>query len=469
MKVLLIRPPNRRMIRTNVPDWVDTGTGLYPPLGLMYVAAAAAEAGHEVSLLDAEAEDLDAQGIEARVRQRRAEVVGVQTLTFTLIDALRTAAAIKNVDPAIHVCLGGPHVNLFPEETLNLKAVDSIVLGEGEIGFPALLDQLERGDKPSAAPGIGFLDEGRPVLTAAPLLEDLDVLPKPERTMLPYERYHSVLAKERPITTMMSSRGCPCKCLFCDRPHLGKRFRSRSAGNIVDEMERCVELGIREIVFYDDTFTINRRRVHEICDAVIARGLEVGWDIRARVDTVDEECLRKLKRAGCRRIHFGIESGNPEILKVLRKGIDLEAALDVFRAARRAGITTLAYFMIGNPTETAEQIEETFRYAVKFNPDYAHIAVTTPFPGTDLHRLGLENGLYEKDHWREFAARPEEDFVPPLWTENFTRDELIEMLNKGYRKFYMRPRFLIRKVFDVRSPSELWRKAKLGLRMAVSR
>ena len=261
----------------------------------------------------------------------------------------------------------------------------------------------------------------------------------------------------------MSSRGCPFTCIFCDRPAMGKRFRARSAANVVDEMAECVRLGIREIFFYDDTFTVNRSRVLDICDLIRRRKLKVDWDIRARVDTVDAELLRVLKAAGCARIHFGVEAGTERIQKVLCKNIDLDRAKHVFGLARRAGITSLAYFMIGNPTETLDEVEATLAFAREVRPDYIHLSVTTPFPGTELYFMALREGVIKDDCWKTFAERPSADFVPPLWLEHFTRDELLALLKRGYRDFYLRPTYMVRSLFGIRTPSEFWRKARAGL------
>ena len=164
---------------------------------------------------------------------------------------------------------------------------------------------------------------------------------------------------------MFTSRGCPFPCTFCDRPQYGKKFRARSAKNVVDEMAACVEMGIEEVMVYDDTFTVNRRRVIDICDEIVSRGLKFSWDIRTRVDTVDEDMLTKLSDSGCKQIHFGVEAGTEKILKILNKGISVEQIEKVFNICRQLKMKTLAYFMIGMPTETKEDIEESVKLAKK--------------------------------------------------------------------------------------------------------
>jgi anaerobic magnesium-protoporphyrin IX monomethyl ester cyclase len=469
MKVLLIRPPHEHMIRTNVPKSVDTETGMYPPLGLLYVAAGLkAWSDAEVELLDAPALGLGQKGIGERIAVLKPDVVGIQAMTFTLIDAIATVRTAKSACPGAHVSLGGPHVNLYPEETLSIEGVDSLVLGEGERAFAEMVKVLGEGGEIADVLGVAVRRDGAVVTKGARDLEsNLDALPQPARDLIDSSLYWSVLAKRNPVTTAMTSRGCPMKCIFCDRPHLGKTFRYRSARNVVDEMEDCVRRGIHEIFLYDDTFTIGRERIFDIRDEIKRRALEVQWDVRARANTLDAEVVKAMKEAGVSRMHIGVESGSERILKVMKKGITVEQAYAAFDLCRKYGVTSLSYFMLGNPTETQEDIDMTMDFIRKCRADYAHIAVTTPFPGTELYRMGLEQGVFERDYWREFAANPDEEFQPPAWTENFTQEELEQMRQRAYRVFYTRPSRLVRQVLAVRSFKEFWGKARVGLRLLL--
>jgi anaerobic magnesium-protoporphyrin IX monomethyl ester cyclase len=467
MKVLLIYPPDEHMITTNVPKSVDEETGLYPPLGLLYVAAGLkAWTKAQVEILDAVALHLDQKGVAERVRNFQPDVVGIQAMTFTLVDAIQTVQTAKSVCPNTHICLGGPHVNLYPKETLSIKGVDSLVLGEGERAFADLVNTLEAGGDISAVAGVAVMRDGKLVTKGArPLETNLDDLPQPSRDLIDNSIYWSVLAKSNPITTAMTSRGCPMKCIFCDRPHLGKSFRFRSAKSVVDEMEDCVKHGIKEIFLYDDTFTIRRDRVFEIRDEIKQRKLDVHWDVRARANTLDAEVIKAMKEAGVTRAHIGVESGSPRILKIIKKGITVEQAHEAFDLCRKYGVTSLSYFMFGNPTETLEDINMTMDFIRKCQADFAHIAITTPFPGTELYRMGLAQGLFKRDYWLDFAKNPDENFEPPAWTENFTQEQLEELRQQAYKVFYGRPGRLIRQLVAVRSLGEFFKKAKLGARL----
>lgn len=459
------------MITTNVPESVDTETGMYPPLGLLYVAAGLkAWTDSEVELLDTPALHLDQDAIARHIAESKPDVVGIQAMTFTLVDAIATVRSAKSARPETHVCLGGPHVNLYPEETLAIEGVDSLVLGEGERAFSDLVNTLAGGGDIADVEGVAVMRNGVISSTRARALEtNLDSLPHPARDLIDTSLYWSVLAKQNPVTTAMTSRGCPMKCIFCDRPHLGKTFRYRSAGSVVDEMEDCVKRGIREIFLYDDTFSIRRERIFEIRDEIRRRGLDVHWDVRARANNLDDEVIKAMKEAGVARLHIGVESGSPRILKIIKKGITIEQAYNAFELCRKHGMTSLSYFMLGNPTETLEDIEMTMRFIRKCKADYAHIAITTPFPGTELYNMGLRQGLYERDYWRDFAISPDESFKPPAWTENFTQEELVEMRSRAYRTFYGRPDRLIRQVLAVRSLKEFWAKFRVGARLLLSK
>lgn len=467
MKVLLVNPPQQNMVTNNIPSVVDEERGYNPPLGILYVAAhARANTPHDIAVVDAVVEELDYPRLKARIEAERPQLVGVTATTFTLIDAVKTVSLVKEISPEITVVMGGPHPYIYPVETINLPGVDFLVIGEGEAVFSALLNNIGDRAQLRNIRGLVFRDGDEIVQTGLPpLVDDLDALPFPARDLTPYMKYNSLIAKTQPVTTMITSRGCPYRCLFCDRPHLGKRFRPRSAANVVDEMEECVKMGIREFLIYDDTFTINKKRVLDICRMIKERGLNIGWDVRARVDTVNPEMLAAMKDAGCDRIHYGVEAGTPEIIETLRKGITLEQVRSVFAQTKAAGISILAYFMIGSPGETREQIERSMKLAKELAPDYLHLSITTPFPETDLYKLGFERGVLTEDYWREFAREPREEFVPKVWEEHLTRDELIELLHNGYKEFYLRPGYILKRLMGLRSLSDFKSKAKAGLKV----
>jgi len=469
MKALLIQPPFENMITTNIPSFVDEERGLNPPISLLYVASYTNKhTKHKVEVLDCSAEGVNYSNLKATIRERNPDIVGIQALTFTLIDAIKTAKIAKEL--GIPVVVGGQHVNIYPRETINLGVFDFVVLGEGEKIFAELLDNFNNNIKLKKVKGLVFKEKGKIINTGLPeLIKDLDSIPFPDRELTPYKKYYSLISKENPISLMITSRGCPFRCNFCNRPHLGKRFRARSARNVVNEMEYCEKLGIKEVLFYDDTFTINKKRVFDICNEIKKRKLKIKWDIRARVDTINYELIKALKEAKCQRIHYGVEAGTNRILRNLNKGITVQQVKKTFEETRKAKLSTLAYFMIGNPGEKRKDIKQTMKLARELKPDYVHISVTTPYPATVLYDNALKKGIIKKDIWQEFAKKPTKKFIPKLWTENFTREELISTLKEFYNDFYMRPGYILKQFLRVRSIRELTRKAKAGIKLLTTK
>jgi radical SAM superfamily enzyme YgiQ (UPF0313 family) len=469
MKISLINPPRSNEIIGNNPSIIEEERGFNPPLGLLYIAGYLQKySNHKIKIIDAQVEKYSYNDLNNYIDSNRPDIVGITAMTMTIIDVMKTANLIKEIDPSIIVVLGGPHVNLFPEETIRHSSIDYLVLGEGEEIFLDLVNSIDTQKSASDIQGLVYLENGNVINTGTrSFIKDLDSLPYPARQLTPYKKYNSLLSKGEIVTTIFTSRGCPFKCSFCDRPNLGKVFRSRSANNVVGEIEECVKLGIRDFLFYDDTFTVDRKRVIQICKKIIEKELKIRWDIRARVDTIDEEMLFYLKTAGCEGIHYGIEAGTEKVLKELNKGITINQVKKTFKLTKKYKIPTLAYFMIGNPNETVDDIESTFRLMKELNPDYVHITILTPFPGTQIYIKGLKSGAIKYDYWKEFAEDPDNNFIPPIWQERFSRDELNKYLVKGYKKFYVRPYYIMRQIKNLKSINELRKKAFAGIKVIM--
>ena len=467
MKILLINPQTFQLIRESLPAVVEDETGVFPPLGLLYVAAYAERvAGCRVQVVDTQAEGLSMAALEARLAADPPDVVGIQAMTFTLLDALAVARAVRRTAPAATIVFGGPHPTLFPEETVALPEVDVVVCGEGEHAFARLLEALGGGGRLQGIPGVLTRDAPSDGALQSHYIEDMDSLYPPARHLIDPRRYHSALAGGRRVTTMMSSRGCPGRCIFCDRPQMGKRFRKRSAAGVVEEMIECVDrYGVEEIKFYDDTFTIDRSRVLEICRRIGEVGFKVAWEIRSRVDTMTGEMIVALARAGCCRVHYGVESGSARIQQRIGKHLDLGDVCRVFAATRRAGIETLGYFMIGLPGETPWDLDQTMDLLRRLPMDYAHIGIFTPYPGTAVYQQALDDGFFETDYWRQFARHPDPRFRPRFWNEIFTDDQLLKFLQRAYLRFYRRPRYLLEQLRQVRSLKDLAGKVYLGSKL----
>lgn len=469
MKVLLINPPIKNIIQAELPPALSREVGIFPPLGLMYIASYLQKySNHEVQILDAVAEDLSQAALEQAIRKSNPQLVGITAHTNNLIDVLFLTGLIKKIDPGIHINIGGSHARVFPQETLRLEGVDSVIPGEGEIPFFQLVEALSQGKDLREVPGLIF-KEGEGIISgkrpASP--PDLDRLPFPARSLIKSQRYYYILGRRSTFTTMVSSRGCPYHCTFCSTPK--ENYRQRSVQNVVQEMEECGQLGVEEIHFVDDTFNLSPEWVISLCQEIKRRNLRIPWSFRGRVDTLTREVLQKLKEANCIRINLGVETSTDEGLKRLKKGLTIHQIEEVFAQAREIGISTVAYFLIGCPHEKSrEDILHTLHFAKRLNSDFALFNILTPYPDTELYREGLEKGLFRKDFWREFALQPTKDFEIKVWEESFTKKELEKILVSIYRRYYFRFSIILRNLKSILHPREFFWKAKAALKILRS-
>jgi radical SAM superfamily enzyme YgiQ (UPF0313 family) len=278
--------------------------------------------------------------------------------------------------------------------------------------------------------------------------------------MIDNDAYSSLLAGVK-STTMVTSRGCPYKCVFC-KLHMQK-LSARSPELVADEFEAIAKAGFENVDLYDDTFTWHRERVLKICEAIIRRRIEIEWSVRARVDKVDYEMLEKMKKAGCRRIHFGIESGNDLVLKASRKGITRDQARRAVQTAKGLKFEILTYYMIGFLDETLNDTRDTYQFARELDTDYVAFAVLVPYPGTAVYQDALKRGIIPEDYWKSFAQNPAPDYTIPYLIENsMSRDTMLRFVNQSHFRFYWRPRRLLREMKSLRSPLDLARKMDMG-------
>jgi radical SAM superfamily enzyme YgiQ (UPF0313 family) len=464
MRVMLIRPPARHTVESEVPEAVEAENLSYPPLSLMSIAAFLRDVSdHECTILDAQLEDLEYDEIERQVREYAPEVVGITCFTVQLVDVHNTIKAARR-GGVKYVVLGGPHINDFPKESVDLPGVDAVVKGEGQQPMLDLLDVWGRGEVAKGILGVMAHPDDPIPDEDVYFSNDLDAYPIVDRTIVEYEKYYDVMGEGGIFTTMITSRGCPYRCTFCNTPR--HRYRVMSPARVCEELQACVDLGIREIYFVDDTFNITNRRVHELCDAIISHGIEVSWTVRFRVKGVDRPLLEKMKAAGCARIQLGVEQGTEEGLLRLKKDVTSREIEHAFALCREVGIHTVAYFMIGTPTERSRQdVLDTIDYSIRLKPDFVMYNIMTPFPGTALYDEGVRDGVLDLEPWLNFMQSPSEEFKAQVWDEYFTRDELRDLLNYAYRRFYWRPEFVVRNLFQIRNLNDFKRKATAGFRL----
>jgi anaerobic magnesium-protoporphyrin IX monomethyl ester cyclase len=450
MRILLINPPVDNVITSAYPKCFHHLRGVQPPLGLLYLASYLNKINSalNIKVFDACAEYYSLQNLKELICDFKPDVVGVQIFSFTLIDSLDVLKTIKENYPEIYTVAGGPHVTLFPEETMSFSFVDFAVIGEGEIPFSQLVQSIAgEGIGLNSINGIAYRENSELFIDKKHNnIECLDDIPIINRKLLPYKKYSSVFSRNSIMTAMITSRGCPYHCVYCS--NFNHKPRAHSAEYVIQEIKNCVDLGINEIFIIDDTFSYDMERAKSICKGIIKNKIELKWYVNTRINTMDEELLGLLKQAGCRRVNYGIESGSQKIINNIKKGIKLEKAKHIIRKTKAAGLDVYCFFMIGLPGETMSDIKQTIKFVKETKPDFAQFSVTTIEPGTELYNMALNTGIIKYDVWREFALNPKANFISPVWTENFDSQELYNILSSMYKRYYLSPRFIIRNVFN---------------------
>lgn len=446
MIVTLVNPPNK----TSFPQ---------PPLGLAYVAAALEKADFNVHLIDAPAYGYSDEDVIRIIKEHASRVIGITAMTPSANKSIELIRKIKAAIPDAFIFMGGPHATLMPLEILEkVKEVDVVVVGEGEMTTPELMAAVKKArtelreineKELMQIKGIAYRKNGiLPVTTAhRELIEDLDSLPMPAYHMLEFEKYrpyppHGI---KMPYMAMMTSFGCPFFCIYCSKPIYGRTYRARSPDSIIAEIKHLKERGIKEILFYDDTFTMNRERTMELCNKLIEQKVNIHWSCETRVNLVDEELLTKMKESGCYIISYGVESGNDHLLKILKKGITLDQVRNAFKITRKVGILTVGYFMLGVPEETLETADNTIKFATEIGADFVQFSICTPFPGTELFEMAKKDGL-DADDWDNFIYVSTSGAKKPMMTlKNITPEQLRKLHKQAYMRFYLRPSYIIRR------------------------
>ena len=465
MKLLLIYPPTKQGVQSLLLQTEGEGIGNKPPLGLLYIASFVHKnSDHEVFVIDMNSSSAGEDEIFQKIRTLSPDVIGISCWTDFWYPIVRVIKLIKEFSPEVHITLGGPHVGIYSKEILAYDGVDSIILGDGEAPMLSLLNHLSN-DEPLMKVGVYLKNSPPPDELHFYVEKNIDDLPFPERTLLPLEDYHSVLAKGSTIATMITSRGCPHRCVYC-KLHFQKPV-SRKAESVVDEMAQIERLGFHELEIYDDTFTWSLKRVIKICQLIIQRGIKLKWSVRDRVSNISEEVLDLMYQAGCNRIHLGIETGNERILKNIKKKISLEQAKRSVAVAKRRGLKVLTYFMVGLPGETEKDVMETIDFAINIDSDYAEFNVCIPYPGTEMYHDALSKKIIPLDFWREYLYHPVPNFkIPYLYEEFLTKEGMTRLSNLATKKFYFRPKVIVRELLSCSSFNEFQKKARMGLSLA---
>ncbi|MBD3233321.1 MAG: radical SAM protein [candidate division Zixibacteria bacterium] len=430
MKLLLIHPPSSEVYDKFKRKSIDR-----LPIGLAYIAAAAENTGWDVEVIDAEAEKLALPELVSRVNNRKPDAIGITCTTPLFPISSKIASLVKGENPDIVTILGGPHINALPSESLRDCAdIDFVVFGEGEQTFAELLESISKGITKPAISGIGYRQGSKIILNShRNLIRNIDSIPFPARHKFPLEKYHDPDRYNEPYTLMVSSRGCPYNCIFCGSSATwGRKVRFRSADNVLDEIDIVVnQHGIRNITFCDDTFTLGKKRVIDICSGIAERGYNLEFLCSSRINTIDENRLEALAKAGCKELSFGIESADEDILHILRKNIDLQKVIPIFEMVKRFGIRVHSSYILGNPGDTRETIEKTIEFAIESGTDAAQFSIMTPYPGTPLWNLARMEGALKSNEYSDYKWY----YSVVANLSEVSDQELIDYQREAYNRF----------------------------------
>ena len=458
-----------------------------PPLGLAYLASYIERKGFNPFVVDFNISTMDDNDFKELLLSKPWLLVGISFMTSQFAEASRLSSFIKKILPETPLAAGGPHPSSIPERTLReIPAIDIIIRGEGEETLGELTEALSFNNSIEDIPGLCFRGNNEIKSNInRPLIADMDKLPFPTWNYFDVKKYNvfTLASKNNaPVFALLSSRGCPNFCTFCDSHTVFERkFRPRSAQNIFDEIMYLYNTySMLEFDFVDDLITINKRRVLELCGLISKSGIPFKWMANARVNTVDREMLQAMKDAGCIRVDFGVETGDPYVRKLMKKNITDEQIKNAHKIAKDVGLSTGSFTMVGNLGETRESAKMTVELLKDIGDDVM-VSITCPYPGTELYRIAKEKGLINTEDWSRYVTSPTytKDFYPVMRTENMTEKEILNSFyyihsffaQKKFQRrfghyFLLNPRFYKEWIFK---PEGFTRRFKMAAKLIVTR
>jgi anaerobic magnesium-protoporphyrin IX monomethyl ester cyclase len=434
-----------------------------PPFGIAYLTSVLKGIGIRSVLHDDNLLEYNDSQFRELFRKYRGEIqtIGLTSISTTLGQLDRVSGIAKKELPDVPVIVGGPHARLIPDDIIAYSAVDVVFTGEAEL---PMLDYA-KGKPLSEIRGIIYRKDNQVVRNPpGEAVQNLDEIPFPSYDLFRISDYHTTkgIAKRHPASYMITSRGCPYNCTFCSskalNPITGKKIRFRSPENVLEEIEFLVkDHGVRELFFSDDMFTGNTSHLMGICEGLLKRKLDLLWVCQTHVNHITKEKLAIMKRAGCHQVCFGIESGDPNIQKIIKKNLDLDKVRTIVQMTQDTGIDARCSFMFGNQYETPETMQRTIDFARSLKPDFASFNIATPFPGTELHAWAIENGYLVNS---SYEALDSTTYV--MVTPNLPLGSVEYYCNKAFRSFYYSPKYVWWRIKKIRDSEEFIRVAKSG-------
>lgn len=461
MKVLLVNPPSQKRYGKQ-----RAASGIVHPIGLAYLASYLRRYGFGVKIIDAYALDYDIARTREAIANEDFNLFGTTSHSLGFDIAVQIIEAAKEANPNAVTMIGGSHPSALPYGTLQASdKIDVVVRREGEPTCLELAERIEKGKSLDDVRGTAVrTKDGRLKSNAdRPLIKDVDSLPFPAFDLLPHERYrasphHSLSFTKKatlsPYVPMFTSRGCPFACTFCaSKVVWGRGIRYRSPENVLEEIRHWHEtLGVKNIDFYDDTFTLNKPRAVKILKGMIDLDLDINWTCPTRVDCVDDEILHLMDKAGCYYIRYGVESGSPKVMKLNKKGITREKTIETFRKTREHNMARNAFFIFGHPGETMEDAEQTIAFSKQLDPDLAIFYTLIPLPGSEVEKIVRRDGLIENTKIDNMTFISENARIS---TGHLTPEQLVALRKRAYREFYLRPGFILKKASQIKTLDDI--------------
>lgn len=436
MKILLIQPSD-----IHIDGSLKGGVWHAFPLGIASLAAFLRHRNHIPRILDLAMEDKDPEEI---CKEFKPDYIGFSVTTPLYGKACAIAKKLKANFPKSKIIFGGPHSSVDIEGVLKQNFVDFVVFGEGELTLAELVDSRPLSD----IKGLSYKSNGKVIKNPArELIKDLDGLPMPAYDLLSIDRYpNHPLSIRRPNASIITSRGCPFGCPYCNKSIFGRTFRKMSYKKVVDQMQHLVDkYGIKEFQIVDDVFTLDTKRIWDICSEILKRRLKIKWMTPngVRTEGLELDTLKIMKRSGCHYLYIGIESGSPRILERINKGITTEGIRRSVQLINKTGIKVGAFFMIGLPDETEEDIRKTIDFAKSLPLDSVKFGILVPLPGTEVFEEFSKKGFIKNFDYSSYFWHKE----PVFETNLLSKEALFGYYKKAYREFYMRPQYVLRKIF----------------------
>ncbi|MBN2422210.1 radical SAM protein [Candidatus Woesearchaeota archaeon] len=468
MKVALINVPRKYQVFEENLQTVSEEFGLYPPLNLAYIAALLEKHNHNAIIIDANALRLTKEQVLNKIRRFNPGLIGFNLHSiYDFQDTIKWIKLIKSKTKA-RIIVGGINLILYPREILSYNEIDFGFSGSISSNFIRFIEKLEsKKNDFKDINGLYFRKNNKLLFNKTSALgENLDKLPFPARHLLPNEKYYQFISKKKNFTVMLASVGCPYACTFCCIPLM--KYKARQPKKVVDEMEECKKkFNINEIDFFDAVFTLDKRWVLDFCSEIKKRNLKISWSCRSRIDNVDKITLKKMADAGCTRIYYGIETIDKTTQDRINKKINLNLIKKTIALTKKYKIKTLGFFMIGNPGETKETIFRNVDFAKKIGFDYIQFSRTIAKPGSKLYE-SLKKTI-KQDFWADFVlGKAGAKRLPNPWCD-LSEKEIEQYTQKAYLSFYLRPKYIIMSILNIKSTDEFFRYMKAAFKMIFIR